>query len=192
MKYEYVAKPPNALTLLENNPRYVTAENYEKLKASMQKDPDFIFARPVIVSKEEDTLLVLAGNMRVRIAIELEWPQIHCCIFYRLPLAKKKRILFLDNLHAGDWDFEALANEWSLDLDIDLSALGFSDYQLDGISAHSMFEEMETPPVETIFTIKTKDKETAESLRQSLMDLLKHYSKATYRVTEKNARKNKS
>ena len=55
------------------NPRVIRDKQYEKLKKSLQDDPQMLWARPIIVDKE---FVVLGGNMRLRVLQDLKYKMI--------------------------------------------------------------------------------------------------------------------
>ena len=55
-KVEYI--DINKLTLLENNPRQISKENFEKLKKSIKDNPDYFEARPIICSDRTEKLVI--------------------------------------------------------------------------------------------------------------------------------------
>lgn len=115
------------LKLLDNNPRKITKDQFEKLCKSLENDPDFLWKRPCLVNKEGDTYTVYAGNQRVRAAKKLKWKEVPCIIDNELsPEVIKERII-KDNVTYGIFDFDILANEWDLDLLIDA---GFTPSEL--------------------------------------------------------------
>lgn len=102
------------LKLLENNPRTIGKDKFEKLCKDMLKDPDFLERRPVLIDKVNSDLIVYAGNQRVRAAKKLGWKEIPCIVDENLSETVKKKRIIADNLHAGEWDYDILANEWEL------------------------------------------------------------------------------
>lgn len=68
---EIVYREVDKLVLLEGNPRKISDEQLEKLKDSIDKNPDYFECRPVILSDRTGELVVIAGNQRVRAAISL-------------------------------------------------------------------------------------------------------------------------
>ena len=91
-----------------NNPRAIREPAMEKLMLSIAEDPELMQARPLIVN---DKMEVLAGNQRLRACIALEWPTVPCVVV-DWDEAKQKRAMIKDNVSAGEWDWDLLANEW--------------------------------------------------------------------------------
>ena len=107
------------LTLLENNPRKINKDQFEKLCNSIKNDPEFLFLRPCLVHDDNGKLVVYAGNQRVNAAKKLKWKEIPCIVDKNLsPEIIKERII-KDNKHYGEFDFDILANEFDIDTLID-------------------------------------------------------------------------
>jgi ParB-like chromosome segregation protein Spo0J len=79
-----------------------------ELLRSIQEDPELMQARPLIVNQQ---LEVIAGNQRLRAVKRLGWSHVHV-IMVDWPEEKQKRVMIKDNLNAGEWDWDMLANEW--------------------------------------------------------------------------------
>ena len=107
---------------LPSNPRQWTKAQLDKLKASIEETPELLEARGCIVDYHEGKYVCLGGNMRYAACKALGMSEVPC---YVVPegtsVLKKKEIVAKDNVSMGDWDFDALANEWS---DMDLEGWG--------------------------------------------------------------------
>lgn len=107
---------------LPSNPRQWTKAQLDKLKASIEETPELLEARGCIVDYHEGKYVCLGGNMRYAACKALGMSELPC---YVVPegtsVQKKKEIVAKDNVSMGDWDFDALANEWS---DMDLEGWG--------------------------------------------------------------------
>lgn len=107
---------------LPSNPRQWTKAQLDKLKASIEETPELLEARGCIVDYHEGKYICLGGNMRYAACKALGMSEVPC---YVVPegttILKKKEIVAKDNVSMGDWDFDALANEWS---DMDLEGWG--------------------------------------------------------------------
>lgn len=109
--------PIKKLTLLERNPRKITADQMAKLCNSLEQDPDFFNSRPCLANEGEDgTLTVYAGNQRVRAAKKLKWTHVPCIIEKGLSEDVMKERVIRDNAHYGSWDWDILGNEWEVDI----------------------------------------------------------------------------
>ena len=149
--------PIEDLTLLEDNPRTITKDQFSKLLKSLKDDPDFFNLRPCLVNKiveyphirpeddgityeRKDTLTVYAGNQRVRAAKELGWKSVPCIIEDDIDEDVMNKRVILDNSSYGTWDWDALGNGYEVDLLIDC---GFTENMLVGFET---ITEGETEP----------------------------------------------
>lgn len=98
---------------LERNPRQISKENFEILKTSIKNNPDYFEARPVILSNRTGELVVIAGNQRLKAAKALGIAEVPTVLLEGLTEEREKEIIIRDNVENGEWDFDALANEWS-------------------------------------------------------------------------------
>jgi DNA modification methylase len=134
------------LKLLENNPRTITREGFEKLKKDISELGQF---RPLVCDTD---LTVLGGNQRKRVAdltgdaeIEVSLPN------RKLTEEEKKKVIILDNEHRGEFDIGILANDYQ---DI-LKELDFSNLMPEPIIEVS--EDDYEPPEEVKTDIKRGD-----------------------------------
>lgn len=95
------------------NPRFIKDDAFRRLVKSLQDCPDLFNARPLICSDRTGELIVLGGNMRLRAAKELKYKEVPVIIMPGLTEEREQEIAIKDNGGFGEWDFEALANEWS-------------------------------------------------------------------------------
>tara|TARA_R110001599_G_scaffold110671_1_gene274671 strand:+ start:1402 stop:1932 length:531 start_codon:yes stop_codon:yes gene_type:complete len=120
-----------------NNPRTIRDEKFVKLVKSLKEFPEMINARPLVVNKTQE---VLGGNMRLKAMIEAGWTEAPV-IQVDWSEAKQKEFIVKDNLGYGDWDWDALANEWDPS---ELNAWGLDVWNPDDIDMDSFFEEDES------------------------------------------------
>lgn len=107
---------------LPSNPRQWTKAQLDKLKASIEETPELLEARGCIVDYHEGKYVCLGGNMRYAACKSLGMSEVPCYVVpEETSVLKKKEIVAKDNVSMGDWDFDALANEWS---DMDLEGWG--------------------------------------------------------------------
>lgn len=98
----------NKLRTSPSNPRAIRENKMEQLMRSIQEDPELMQARPLIVNKRME---VLAGNQRLRACVALGWAEVPCVVV-DWDEQKQKRVMVKDNVSAGEWDWDTLANEW--------------------------------------------------------------------------------
>ena len=103
---------------LGKNPRYIKEGEFEKLKKSISDSPEFLEARPLLAYPlDNGNYIVIAGNMRLRAARELDFKEIPCYIFdKKTPIKKLKEYTIKDNVEFGSTDWDELANgDWETD-----------------------------------------------------------------------------
>lgn len=98
-----------------NNPRVLRDERFAKLKQSIEEFPKMLALRPMVVDNDG---MILGGNMRYRVLQDLGYKEIPDEWVKRadeLTEEEKRRFIITDNVGFGEWDFEALANDWDVD-----------------------------------------------------------------------------
>lgn len=108
--------PVSELTLLENNPRTISKEAFEKLKKSVGDFSDYFEGRPCLANEVDGKKTIFAGNQRFRAAVALGWTEVPCVIYKDLPPEEQQRLTVKDNIQLGDWDFDILANEFDIEM----------------------------------------------------------------------------
>lgn len=97
-------------------------ERFKKLCDSLRDFPAMMELRPIVVDKD---YTVLGGNMRVRACQALgmkEIPASWVSVADKLTPEQTRRFVVEDNIGFGEWDFDALANEFDVS---ELEAFGF-------------------------------------------------------------------
>ncbi|MCQ2105922.1 MAG: ParB N-terminal domain-containing protein [Fibrobacter sp.] len=95
------------------NPRLIHNEKFRKLKESITNDPEFMAVRELMVYFYDGKYITIGGNMRYHACRELQKEAVPCKILPEdTPKEKLIKWALLDNASFGDWDWEALANEW--------------------------------------------------------------------------------
>lgn len=106
------------------NPRYLKESEHDKLVKSLADSPEFLEYKPLMVYALEDgTYVTICGNMRLRVINELRiggninFEKLPCFILKAdTPIQKIKEYAIKDNVQAGNWDWDELANgEWETD-----------------------------------------------------------------------------
>lgn len=109
---------------LSKNPRWLHDDEGEKLKKSLIDSPELLEYKPLMVyAMDNGKYVTICGNMRLRVANELrldghsEFDTIPCVILKAdTPIEKIKEYAIKDNVQAGNWDWDELANgEWETD-----------------------------------------------------------------------------
>lgn len=118
---------------LPANPREIRDEKFEKLKANIQKYPELLEYRSLMVyPMPNGKHIIIGGNMRYRAMQELGYTEVPCVIIpAETPVEKLGAYTILDNNGFGKWDWDLLANEWSdwnmEDLGLDWEFAGFGE-----------------------------------------------------------------
>jgi DNA modification methylase len=107
---------------LAKNPRLIRDDRYSKLKRSIEENPEMLALRECLVFPSGGKYVIVGGNMRYRAQKELGYTEIACKIIPpETPVEALRAYTIKDNAGFGEWDFDALANEWSPE---DLSSWG--------------------------------------------------------------------
>lgn len=167
---------------LGKNPRYIKEGEFEKLKKSISDSPEFLEARPLLAYPlNNGNYIVIAGNMRLRAARELDFKEIPCYIFdKKTPIKKLKEYTIKDNVEFGSTDWDELANgEWEIeDLDewgVNTSFLnaGESDADtLDGLFDTEDDKEEKTKDLKITITIDASFAEKADEIKEKITESL--------------------
>jgi len=123
---EIEQKIVNITEIKENkdNPRKISKSQLERLKVSLQKFPEMLSIREIIV---DENMTILGGNMRYRALKELGEKTIPVRIVTGLSDAQKKEFIIKDNNNYGEWDIDLLQT-WDIDLlkEWDLNLMDFN------------------------------------------------------------------
>jgi len=122
---EIEQKIVNITEIKENkdNPRKISKSQLERLKLSLQKFPEMLSIREIVV---DENMTILGGNMRYRALKELGEKTIPIRIVKGLTDLQKKEFIIKDNNAYGEWDEDILQtwdiellNEWDLKIEKD-------------------------------------------------------------------------
>lgn len=98
-----------------NNPRLIKDHKFKQLVKSIQDFPQMLELRPIVIDENN---MVLGGNMRLKACIEAGLTDVPVIHANNLSEAQKKEFIVKDNVGYGEWEWDALANEWNIeDLD---------------------------------------------------------------------------
>lgn len=109
---------------LPKNPRYLKQEEHDKLKKSLLESGELLQYNSLMVYPlENGNYVTICGNMRLHIANELvqeehnEYSEIPCFVLNAdTSIFKIKEYAIKDNVQAGNWDWDELANnDWDVD-----------------------------------------------------------------------------
>jgi hypothetical protein len=98
---------------LPKNPRHIKSEKYEKLKKSIEDNPEMLGMREVLVYPHGSKFVIIGGNMRFQACKELQFETVPCKVLSKDTTAEQLRAITIkDNVGFGEHDWELLANEW--------------------------------------------------------------------------------
>jgi hypothetical protein len=98
---------------LPKNPRLIKDAKFEKLKKSIEGNPEMLGARELIVYPYNDKFVIIGGNMRFTACKELGYKELPCKVLPADYSAEQLRAITIkDNVAFGENDWENLANEW--------------------------------------------------------------------------------
>lgn len=98
---------------LPKNPRLIKDAKFEKLKKSIEDNPEMLGMREVLVYPLNDKFVIIGGNMRFQACKELGFKEVPCKILDEATTAEQLRAITIkDNVGFGEHDWELLANEW--------------------------------------------------------------------------------
>jgi len=113
-----------------NNPRIIKDIKFKQLVKSIQDFPQMLELRPIVIDENN---MVLGGNMRLKACIEAGLTNVPVIHANNLSEVQKKEFIVKDNVGYGEWEWDALANEWNIeDLDnwgLDIPAFSNNDIE---------------------------------------------------------------
>jgi len=121
------------------NPRIIKDDKFAKLVKSIKDFPQMLEKRPLICFTDTDKkLVVLGGNMRLKAANEVGLNQLPVILADDWTEEQKAEFLIKDNVGFGEWDWDAIADEW------DYKNLSDWGLEIPGVDLTDDFRE-ETP-----------------------------------------------
>lgn len=115
---------------LPANPRQITEEKFALLKQNIEKYPEMLNLRGLMVYPlASGKYIVIGGNMRYRAMLELGYTAAPCVVIPTdTPIDRLKAYTIIDNNGFGKYEWDMIANEWDMDevkdWGLDISALG--------------------------------------------------------------------
>lgn len=105
----------NQLKSNPDNPRTIKDHKFKQLVKSIREFPEMLELRPLVVNAD---FIVLGGNMRLEACRKAGLTMIPCIVVKNLTEKQQREFIIKDNLGYGEWDYEALANNWdAIELD---------------------------------------------------------------------------
>ena len=158
---------------LPKNQRLIKDAKFEKLKKSIEDNPEMLGMREVLVFPHGSKYVIIGGNMRFQACKELQFVTVPCKILDKDTTAEQLRAITIkDNVGFGEHDWELLANEWD-SIELEEWGLEVPTYLTDSdIDLDSFFEE-DNSEKENKFKIVL---EYTEEDYNSVQDALKNHS----------------
>ena len=110
----------------EENPRKIGRKEYEALKKSLVEFPEMKQLREIVVDED---LQILAGHQRIYALKDLNYEDVFVKQVIGLTKKQKREFMIKDNVSAGEWDSDIIANVWDLD---ELEQFGVPAFKLPG------------------------------------------------------------
>ena len=140
---------------MPKNPRFIRDEKFELLKKSIQENPEMLGLRELLVYPVGERYVIIGGNMRYEACKALGYKSVPCKVLDAdTPVDALKAYTIKDNAGFGEWDWDAIANEWDTD--------EVTDWGLD-------VPEWETEADEDVKKEKPEKNEQAEVLLNAAM-----------------------
>jgi ParB-like chromosome segregation protein Spo0J len=102
----------NSIKANPNNPRIIKDDKFNKLVKSIAEFPKMLQLRPIVVDANN---IVLGGNMRLKACKEAGLKEVYIIEAKNLTDSEQQQFIIKDNVGFGEWDWDALANEWDAD-----------------------------------------------------------------------------
>ena len=128
------------------NPRTIRDDKFHKLVQSVKDFPQMLEIRPIVVNDQYE---VLGGNMRLRACIEAGMKEVTIIRASELTDDQQRRFIVVDNVGFGDFDMDALANEWDAEelreWGLDLGVYDGGEDRGQGESENNYSKKIEAP-----------------------------------------------
>jgi len=150
------------------NPRIIKDDKFKKLVQSIKDFPEMLEIRPIVVNNE---MMILGGNMRLKAIQEIGIKEVPIIKAENLTEQQQREFLIKDNVGFGEWDWDALANdwnpeelnEWGLDVPLMLDLVEPTDDELIG-------DDKNKPPILKVTFVNVEQLQKAEIEIQELLD----------------------
>lgn len=175
---------------IPKNPRYLKGEEHDKLKKSLKDSPELLQYKPLMVYAIDDNkFVVICGNMRLRICQELHnegvdgFDALPCFVLNKdVPIAKIKEYAIKDNVQAGNWDWDELANgDWEVndlqDWGVDCSFLNTdeNDTNIDELFEDAQNIESKTKEIKLSVHIPQDLEEKVDEIKEIIKSAVSEY-----------------
>ena len=138
--------PIGQVTPNPDNPRTIKDAKFRQLVQSIRDFPQMLELRPIVVNAAG---VVLGGNMRLRACKEAGLKQVPVIRADHLTEAQQREFVVKDNVGFGEWDWDALANEWG-DEPLAEWGLDVPDVEADAVAGLTDPDDVPESPAEPI------------------------------------------
>jgi hypothetical protein len=142
------------IKLNPSNPRIIKDDKFQKLVKSIQDFPEMKEVRPIVVNED---MVILGGNMRFRAMQEAGVKEVPVVVV-DWNEEKQKEFTIKDNLSFGEWDWDALANDWNIE--------ALRDW---GVDVPSFNIDLIEPEIDTTRLGENMDKYINNSIKQIVL-----------------------
>ena len=130
---------------LPNNPRQIKGDKFEKLKRSIEDNPEMLGMRELLVYPYGEKYVIIGGNMRYEALKALGYGEAPCKIIENATAEQLRAYTIKDNSGFGEWDWDELANDWD-DAELDAWGLDMPTKQDDKENPYT--QKVDTPVYE--------------------------------------------
>ena len=161
------------------NPRIIKNDKFKKLVESIKGFPEMLEKRPIVVDEE---MMILGGNMRWKASKDAGLKEVWIDIAEGWTKEQKDEFVVKDNVTAGDWEWDMLANDWD---SVQLTEWGLDVWTNDDDLEEPDFNELtednnNKPPTIKITFANENDLQNAE---EEIAKIVSKYDKAIYSVS---------
>lgn len=112
------------------NPRTIKDKKFKKLVQSIEANPEMLDLRELLVYPHGDKYVIIGGNMRYEACKKLGYKELPCkVISSETDAGTLCAYVVKDNGGYGEWDFDALANEWDEEL-LDVAGIDLPEIKI--------------------------------------------------------------
>ena len=151
-----------------DNPRLIKDDKFHKLVKSIKEFPEMLKIRPIVVNEE---MVVLGGNMRLKACKEAGLKEVYILKADELTEQQQREFIVKDNVGFGEWDWDALGNEWN---SVQLEDWGMDNWQnMDDIETSDDFslpDGDKEPFQQQTYTLADQQ---AEQIKNAIADIKK-------------------
>jgi len=104
-----ILKALKDIKLNPDNPRVIKDNKFKQLVESIKSFPQMLDIRPIVVDSGG---MVLGGNMRLKACEAAGLTEVPVIQAENLTLEQQREFIIKDNIGFGEWDWEAIVNDW--------------------------------------------------------------------------------